>query len=130
MKLDALMKELTENHVLGRVIAYSISIESQNRGPLHAHILLICDDSAKRTEPSEFDEVISAEIPDKKTHPHLHEVIVRHNIHKHSTHCGGVKGDCRYEFPKPYGKFCMSLQRSDVTTMHQIKTCPFVTTPL
>ena len=41
LKVDALMKDLTQNHVLGEVAAHLCVIEFQKRGLPHAHILLI-----------------------------------------------------------------------------------------
>lgn len=77
-KLDALMKELTLDNVLGGVKAYTYVIEWQKRGLPHAYILLILDkDSKIRTSslPEDVDKIVFAEIPNMSTEPRLFSVI-------------------------------------------------------
>ena len=45
-KLRALLHDLTVEHCMGRVIAFTYVIEFQKRGPPHARILLIFDKTA------------------------------------------------------------------------------------
>ena len=64
LKLKALLKDLTENGVLGVVVAYCWTIEFQKRGLPHAHILLIMRSEDKPRTPDVVDRVVSAELPD------------------------------------------------------------------
>jgi len=87
IKKNALLQDLTENHVLGEVIAYTVMKEDQKRGLPHVHILLIMAEADRPREPSDIDNVISAQIPDKAINPVLHDVVTRHMIHGP---CGAV----------------------------------------
>ncbi|XP_022891825.1 uncharacterized protein LOC111406669 [Olea europaea var. sylvestris] len=70
-----------------RVIAHIYVIEFQERELPHAHMLLIFNSENKITCVEEVDRIVSCEIPDKTKYPHLHSVIVRHNMHGY---CGNL----------------------------------------
>uniref|UniRef100_A0A0L8HU24 Helitron helicase-like domain-containing protein n=1 Tax=Octopus bimaculoides TaxID=37653 RepID=A0A0L8HU24_OCTBM len=65
IKLDALHHDLQKRHVLGKVVAYTLTIECQKRGLTHAHILLIMANRHKSAVPEIIDKEFSAELPDK-----------------------------------------------------------------
>ncbi|XP_076044787.1 uncharacterized protein LOC143027390 [Oratosquilla oratoria] len=91
--VDQLMRELLTDKIFGEVSAHLYSIEWQKRGLPHVHILLI-----------------SAEIPDKKKHPELYDIVTTNMIHgpcigydESSVCCNGKKNDrgtCQKDFPK------------------------------
>ena len=111
LKLDTLLKDLEED-VLGFVRAHTYVIEFQKRGLPHAHILLILHPQDRLTTPDDVDNVISAEIPDPAEDPELHELVVRHMIHRPcgtygtSTVCMTKDGPtgkvCKASFPKAF----------------------------
>lgn len=100
------MDDLTNKMVLGRVVAYTASIEHQKRGNPHAHILLIFGAEHKLRTVKDFDRVILAEIPDPVKHPELHKLMVKHMIHADCERSKGlpcsVNGTCKYGFPQSF----------------------------
>lgn len=68
-KLQALLKELKEDQIFGRVVARLYVIEFQKRGLPHAHILISFAAEDKLRGPDDFDSVVSAQLPDKEMHP-------------------------------------------------------------
>ena len=65
LKLKALLHDLISNSILGKVMAYTWTIEFQKRGLPHAHILLIMRPDHKPRTPADIDKAVSAELPDK-----------------------------------------------------------------
>lgn len=100
IKKEALLKDLTKNHVLGHTIAHVHTIEFQKRGLPHIHILIILsnDDSIKTSE--DIDSVTCAEIPDAKKHPKLYDMVIKNMIHFHVSCI--ENGVCTKHFPKDY----------------------------
>ena len=110
IKLEALLDDLTKEHVLGRVHAFTAMKEDQKRGLPHCHILLILSDADKPRTPSDVDRIVSAEIPDK-VNGKLWGVISKQNIHSPcgslnpSSPCMRSEGptrSCEKKFPKPF----------------------------
>ena len=107
LKLEALIDDLLENGVLGKVIAHMYVIEFQKRALPHAHILLILDNSDKPRTPEHVDMIISPEIPDKARYPELYETVVNCMLHGP---CGPLatdascmrNGKCSKGYPKEY----------------------------
>ena len=107
LKLEAITHDLYVRGVLGKVIAYVQVIEFQKRGLPHAHILIILADKDKPQTPEDFDQIVSAEIPDKDTQPKLYRTITRNMIHGP---CGEanpkspcmVNGKCSKYFPRDF----------------------------
>ncbi|XP_074301119.1 uncharacterized protein LOC141632472 [Silene latifolia] len=105
IKLEELMIDLKEPHILGRVIAVVYTIEFQKRGLRHAHILLFLHREDKFPEAAVIDKTISAEMPDPVENPVLHAVVCTHMIHGP---CGTAKpqspcmvgSTCSKHFPK------------------------------
>ena len=80
-KLKSLLKDLTENNILGRVIAYTYVIEFQNRDYSHTHILLWLHEDFKIKNSANVDQLVCAEIPDPNEHLTLSNHL-NHIIHK------------------------------------------------
>ncbi|XP_021744002.1 uncharacterized protein LOC110710049 [Chenopodium quinoa] len=110
-KLIALKKQITEEHVFGKVAAIVYVVEFQKRGLPHAHFLIILDHGYKLTRPSDYDNFFSAEILSTES-PQLREIILKRMMHgpcgSLNPKCGcmkkRVKDDlvCKYNFPKSY----------------------------
>ncbi|CAF1145835.1 unnamed protein product [Brachionus calyciflorus] len=107
IKLKMLLKDLVENHVLGRTIGHIYVIEFQKRGLPHAHILLILHPEDKITNSKQVDLTVSAEIPSKEKYPHLHEIVKQCMMHgprgesNPNSPCM-VDGKCSKKFPKEF----------------------------
>ena len=107
MKFQELMKDLTKKHVLGHVVAWMHTIEFQKRGLPHAHILLIFSNDSKLERPEQFDQVVSAELPDRETNKHLYDLVVQYMIHEPcdnnwKTKCKKNGHSCGAYFPKEF----------------------------
>lgn len=78
-----------------------------DRGLPHAHILYMLHADDKPRSPDEYDDFISAEIPDKETESELYDTISTSNMHGP---CGPdnidavcmVEGFCSKHFPKEF----------------------------
>lgn len=81
MKLNALMHDLVQKHVLGKVIGHIHVVEFQKRGLPHAHILLIVAGSDKPHSPDDYDAVVCAEVPNPDTHPQLYATVTSSMMH-------------------------------------------------
>ncbi|KAG6711434.1 hypothetical protein I3842_05G052700 [Carya illinoinensis] len=90
-KLEELKDRLFKQQIFGKVSAYVYIIEHQKRGLPHAHFLIILQRNWKLYVPESFDEIVSAEIPDKNTNLHLHNAIIKHMVHGP---CTTVGNDC------------------------------------
>ena len=111
LKLRELLDDILKRHVLGKPLAHVYTIEFQKRGIPHAHILIILADGCKASEPSDYDKIVCAEIPDPNIDsilsPTLHRIVKRCMIHGA---CGIVKkgapcmrdGSCFEQFPKKF----------------------------
>lgn len=107
IKLNAMLHDISANHVLGKPVAKIHVIEFQKRGLPHAHILLIlkCEDKPK--DIAAINNLVSAEIPDINTHPRLHAIVTKHMVHGP---CGSLNpsspcmdnGKCTKNFPKDF----------------------------
>src|SRR5581483_4872710 len=92
---------------LGKVIAHVHVIEFQKRGLPYAHILMVLSPEDKPKTPEDFDELVSAEIPDKNLQPLLYETISKNMVHGP---CGllnpnspcMVEGKCSKHYPREY----------------------------
>ncbi|XP_060960966.1 uncharacterized protein LOC133031476 [Cannabis sativa] len=111
-KLEELKDKLFKREIFGKVAAYVYVIEHQKRGLPHAHFLIILQGDWRLHAPEYFDEIVSAEIPDKNTNMHLHNAVVKHMMHgpcgdlNRSNVC--MKGNpprCKSNYPKNYAPF-------------------------
>lgn len=107
MKLKELLQDLKKKNIFGQVIAMVHVIEFQKRGLPHAHMLIILRNEDKPHTVSLIDKIVSAEIPNKETHPRLFEVVTKNMIHgpcntPNSRSPCLEGGKCRKGFPKPF----------------------------
>ena len=78
LKKESLMNALTKDCIFGKVSAHVSTIEWQKRGPPYPHVLLWL---ASPLMPDKINAIISAEIPNKDTNPHLHDIVVTNMMH-------------------------------------------------
>ncbi|KAG7952067.1 hypothetical protein I3843_12G040700 [Carya illinoinensis] len=76
-KLEELKDQLFKREIFGKVSAYVYVIEHQKRGLPHAHFLIILHRDWKLYAPESFDQIVSAELPDKNKNLHLYTAFVR-----------------------------------------------------
>jgi len=67
---------------LGKSTARIWVQEYQGRDLPHAHILLWIAPDQRPSTPDDFDRVVCSEIPDESREPHLHDLVLRHMIHR------------------------------------------------
>lgn len=112
--LKELFDAIANKKIFGTVVAAIYTIKFQERGLLHARILITPHESDKIEGASDVDRVACAEIPDVQTQPKLHDYVVKHMMHGS---CGCLKPNaacmkeskCSKEFPK---NFCTPAQAS------------------
>ncbi|KAL8503158.1 hypothetical protein ACS0TY_022050 [Phlomoides rotata] len=93
MKLDALIHDLRENKIFGKVEAIIYTVEFQKRGLPHAHILLFLSSDNKIPTPTGVNRIISAEIPNKNLDIHLYDLVKEYMMHGP---CGNAKRNSHY----------------------------------
>ena len=106
-KLKALLQLLTKDGFLGHAVAWTWVVEFQKRGLPHAHILLIVRAEDKPTTPEHIDALVSAEIPDSVSHPHLFRLVETHMVHGPCGHLNPAcpcmqDGICTKNYPKSF----------------------------
>ena len=107
LKLQQLMDDLTNKHVLGVPVGYTYSIEFQKRGLPHVHILMIMRLQDRPRDASDIDHVICAELPNPDKSPELYNIITTCMLHGP---CGSenpkavcmVNGSCSKDYPKDF----------------------------
>ncbi|XP_074303613.1 uncharacterized protein LOC141638064 [Silene latifolia] len=115
IKLEELMKDLTQRAFFGRILAAIYTVEFQKRGLPHAHICLFLRPEDKHPQASDIGKIISAEIPDKDEDPIGYAAVMQHMVHGP---CGErnlkspcmVGGKCSKYYPRP---FCSNTTVSD-----------------
>ena len=80
-KLKALLKDLTENNILGKVIACKGVIQFQERVYPHAHILLYLHKNVEMRNSAVVNQLVCAKISDPNKYPKLYQMIKNHMIH-------------------------------------------------
>ena len=114
LKLKGLLSDLIKRQVFGKPLAHVYTIEFQNRGLPHAHILVILADEDKPRDPSQYDTILSAEIPDRLDNPRLYNIVKRCMIHGS---CGLAKriapcmrdGNCSKKYPKEFSSIATTV---------------------
>ena len=109
LKLQALLKLITEKCVFGRPVAHLYVVEFQKRGLPHAHILVILKASDKPRNPADYDRIVCAELPDKTQFPELHETVTSCMLHgpcgSNNPNAPCMKdGKCSKNYPKPFAE--------------------------
>lgn len=106
-KILALLKELEEKRIFGRIQYYIYSIEFQKCGLPHAHILVSLYPNSKISTTSQIDEYISAEMPSRFSSDandrYYRKLIEQHMIHKP---CLPDVGNSRHQCWAPDNKSC------------------------
>jgi hypothetical protein len=115
MKLNALLKDLLQNGVLGTAVADIHVLEWQKRGLLHGHILIILRSQDQMRDNSEYDRIVCVELPDKSTHLELSNIVTSRMLHEpcgalHPSCACMVNGACNKGYPKTF-----QLQTKDST---------------
>ncbi|XP_028053801.1 uncharacterized protein LOC114258129 [Camellia sinensis] len=106
-KFDEMKTDILTKNVLGKVLAYAYVIEYQKRGLPLAHMVIILDENDKLRTPDDYDNIVRAEISNKRLEPRLYSAILEHMIHGP---CGmynerspcKTNGRCKRRFPKPF----------------------------
>ena len=99
-KIKEMLHDLLKKDIFGKVVGHVEVIEFQKRGLPHCHILLILDKKDKLKSVDDYDNIVSAEIPDEK-HKRLHKLVLQHMTHNHTAHC--MRDNfCTKWFPKDY----------------------------
>ena len=80
LKLKELLSDLIKRQVFGKPLAHVIPLSSKSVGYL-THILVILADEDKPRDPSQYDTIVSAEIPDHLDNPKLCNIVKRCMIH-------------------------------------------------
>ncbi|XP_076043645.1 uncharacterized protein LOC143026761 [Oratosquilla oratoria] len=75
LKLNKLIEDITKRYILGKILAFSYTIEFQKRGLPHFHMLVILDQEDRPNNPGKIDELVCAEIPNQLNYPELYEII-------------------------------------------------------
>ena len=107
IKLKELLNDICNKHVLGKPLAHVNTIEFQKPGLPNAHILVILCQSDKPRDPSDYDKIVCAEIPNPIHNPKLHNIVKRCMIHspfdsiRRNAPCMS-DGKCAKKFPKTF----------------------------
>lgn len=105
LKMKALLRDILELGVLGVVIAYSYSVEFQQRGLPHLHAVFIVRQEDKPHSAERIDDIVKAQLPDSESDSEYFSAVTKHmlhgpcGIHKPSHYCMR-NGKCRFDYPK------------------------------
>jgi len=107
MKLNALLKDLLQNGVLGTAVADIHVVEWQKRGVPQDHILIILRSQDKPCDNIDYDWIVCAELPNKSTHPKLYNIVTSRMLHGpygalHPSCPCMVNGACSKSYPKTF----------------------------
>ncbi|KAJ9567832.1 hypothetical protein OSB04_003798 [Centaurea solstitialis] len=110
MKLDALIKELKDNALFGKVQAIVYTVEFHKRSLPHSHICLFMHSDFKLPTVEQIDPIISAEIPDKDEDPDLYSLVKEFMIHgpcgEENINCPCmIDRKCSKNFPKRFSEY-------------------------
>ncbi|PIA30674.1 LOW QUALITY PROTEIN: hypothetical protein AQUCO_05400048v1 [Aquilegia coerulea] len=81
LKRKAIMHEIENKRLFGRVVAKVYTIKFQKRGLPHMHALLFLHPKDKIRTTDQVDRIVSAEFPDPIKHPALFETIKKCMVH-------------------------------------------------
>jgi hypothetical protein len=105
IKMKALLTDVLEIGVLGVVVAYSYSVEFQQRGLPHLHAIFIMRPEDKPHTAAIIDGMVSAQLPDAVADPEYFAAVTKHMLHgpcgvHKPTHYCMRHGECRFDYPK------------------------------
>ncbi|XP_073024169.1 uncharacterized protein [Primulina eburnea] len=94
--------------MFGMVAAYVYVVEFQKRGLPYIHMLIILKKSYKINSADQFDDYVSAELPNKDKNPRLFDLVTQHMMHGpcgylNRTNSCMIAGQCKSHYPR---KFC------------------------
>jgi hypothetical protein len=81
MKLKAIFNDILKENIFGKVLAYLYTIEFQKRGLPHAHVLLILAQPYKSKTATDYDTIVSAEIPNRDRNPNTFNTVKQTMMH-------------------------------------------------
>ena len=129
-QVEELLDDLKVKHVFGRPVALVYTIEFQQRGLPHMHLLLTLDHASKLNTNELIDKAVQAELPQREA-ALLRKTVLTCLMH---SPCGDLnpkaqcmqQGRCSKHFPKPYsdqtiwreGDLHPSYRRRRVTDAH------------
>jgi len=105
MRLQTLMKCLTEYQGFGVDTGYMYTMEWQKRGLPHAHILIFLRKEDKIIDVEDIDKVVCAEFPNPESNPRLFDLVTTHMVHgpcgkyNAKSPCCDAEGECSKHFP-------------------------------
>ena len=129
-QVEELLDDLKVKHIFGRPVALVYTIEFQQRGLPHLHLLLTLDRASKLSTNDLIDKAVQAELPQREAAA-LRRTVLTCLIH---SPCGDInpnaacmqQGQCAKRFPKLYsdqtiwkeGDLHPSYRRRRVTDAH------------
>ncbi|XP_021995336.1 uncharacterized protein LOC110892485 [Helianthus annuus] len=110
IKLDAIIKDIKDNSLFGKVDAVVYTVEFQKRGLPHAHICLFMNLNDKLHTVEHVDPFISAEIPNKDEDHELYSLVREFMIHgpcgSYNMNCPCmIDKKCSKNFPKKFSDY-------------------------
>jgi len=107
MKLNALLKDLLQNGVLGIAVVNIHVVEWQKRGLPHGHILIIIRSQDKPHDNNDYDQIVCAKLLNKSTHLELYNIVTSRMLHGpygalHPSCACIVNGACSEGYPKTF----------------------------
>ena len=104
IKLKALLKDLTQKHVLGKHKGRTYVIEFQKRGLPHAHILMIMEEVDTPKRPEHYDCAVTAEFSEDPEVRKVQSEFMYHRCNKSCENDTGRGGDhhCSKGYPKSF----------------------------
>ncbi|XP_073156642.1 uncharacterized protein [Henckelia pumila] len=103
-KFQDLKKEVIHNASFRKVSAYAYVVEFQKKGLPHIHMLIILKQEYKINSADQFDDYVSAELPQKENNPRLFNLVVKHMMHGpcgylNKTNSCMINGQCKSHYP-------------------------------
>ena len=104
--MKAFLHDVLDNGVLGVVIAYTYSIEFQQRGLPHMHAVFFVRPEDKPHSIAVVDKIVSTQLPDPVADPVYFTAVTKHMLHgpcgvyKPTHYCMKHGGECRFGYPK------------------------------
>ena len=81
MKSNAVLNDIYNNEIFGKVVDHINVIELQKRGLPHSHILIILENQYKLRSTDDYDNIVCAELPNPITQPRLCSIVTTCMIH-------------------------------------------------